>query len=29
LSMVNAGASRIGTSAAKEIMLGQKTNKDY
>jgi len=29
LSMVNAGASRIGTSAAKEIMLGQETNKDY
>jgi len=27
--MVGAGASRIGTSAAKEIMLGQKTNKDY
>lgn len=27
--MVSAGASRIGTSAAKEIMLGQKTNKDY
>ena len=29
LAMVNAGASRIGTSAAKEIMLGQETNKDY
>ena len=29
LNMVNAGASRIGTSAAKEIMLGQETNKDY
>ena len=29
LSMVNAGASRIGTSAAKEIMLGQQTDKDY
>mgnify|MGYP003657825218 CR=1 FL=1 len=29
LNMVNAGASRIGTSAAKEIMLGKKTNKDY
>ena len=27
--MVGAGASRIGTSAAKEIMLGQKTEKDY
>ena len=29
LNMVNAGASRIGTSAAKEIMLGKETNKDY
>ena len=29
LAMVNAGASRIGTSAAKEITLGQKTDKDY
>lgn len=29
LNMVNAGASRIGTSAAKEIMFGQKTDKDY
>ena len=29
LAMVNAGASRIGTSAAKEIMLGKETNKDY
>jgi deoxyribose-phosphate aldolase len=29
LAMVNAGASRIGTSAAKEIMLGQETSKDY
>jgi len=29
LDMINAGASRIGTSAAKEIMLGQQTNKDY
>ena len=29
LDMINAGASRIGTSAAKEIMLGQETNKDY
>lgn len=27
--MVGAGASRIGTSAAREIMLGQETNKDY
>lgn len=27
--MVGAGASRIGTSAAKEIMLGQKTDTDY
>ena len=29
LAMVNAGASRIGTSTAKEITLGQKTDKDY
>ena len=29
LNMVNAGASRIGKSAAKEIMLGKETNKDY
>jgi len=29
LDMVNAGASRIGTSAAKEIILGKETNKDY
>ena len=29
LAMVNVGASRIGTSAAKEIMLGKETNKDY
>ena len=29
LDMINAGASRIGTSAAKEIMLGQQTDKDY
>ena len=29
LDMINAGASRIGTSAAKEIMLGQQTEKDY
>jgi deoxyribose-phosphate aldolase len=27
--MVGAGASRIGTSSAKEIMLGQETDKDY
>ena len=29
LDMINAGASRIGTSAAKEIMLGKQTDKDY
>ena len=29
LAMVNAGASRIGTSAAKEIILGKETDKDY
>ena len=29
LDMINAGASRIGTSSAKEIMLGQQTDKDY
>ena len=29
LDMISAGASRIGTSAAKEIMLGKETNKDY
>jgi|TARA_R100000093_G_C1913009_1_gene63367 deoxyribose-phosphate aldolase len=29
LDMINAGASRIGASAAKEIMLGQETDKGY
>ena len=29
LDMISAGASRIGTSAAKEIMLGKQTDKDY
>ena len=29
LKMVNAGASRIGTSAAREIVLGLDTDKDY